>query len=117
MIWFNNFKVDWEIVWDCRVNLQSGTTYTLALTDRSSTIYMNNASANTLTIPLNSSVALPITSILTICQKWNWITTLTATAWVVLNDIDWKSISTTWKNQAITIQKIWTNEWVAFNKN
>ena len=47
------------------MNNQTGTTYTLVLSDAGKNVTLNNASAITLTIPANSSVAFPIgTSIL-----------------------------------------------------
>lgn len=111
----NNFKADWQIVWDCPVNLQTWTTYTIALTDRNSTIYMNNASANTLTIPLNSSVAFPIWTILSIVQQGTWSTTIQATAWVLLNWTDWISKILWSQYRWATIQKIDTNSWIIPN--
>lgn len=45
------------------LNAQTGTTYTFVLTDnRNKLVTANNASAQTYTIPLNSSVAFPIGS-------------------------------------------------------
>lgn len=41
-------------------NAQTGTTYTLVAADQSAIVTMNNVSANTLTIPPNSSVAFPV---------------------------------------------------------
>lgn len=41
-------------------NAQTGTTYTLVLTDAGKMVSMNNASAITLTIPTNASVAFPV---------------------------------------------------------
>jgi len=41
-------------------NNQTGTTYTLALTDNGKIVTLNNASAITLTVPTNASVAFPI---------------------------------------------------------
>jgi hypothetical protein len=41
------------------VNAQTGTTYTLALTDAGKMVEFNNASAITLTIPTNSTTAFP----------------------------------------------------------
>lgn len=41
-------------------NPQSGTNYTLAASDNTKIITMSNAAANTITIPLNSAVAIPI---------------------------------------------------------
>ncbi len=42
------------------INSQSGTTYTFALTDAWSMVTFNNAAAQTVTVPPNSSVAFPI---------------------------------------------------------
>lgn len=42
------------------LNEQTGTTYTLSLSDQGKLVSMDNANANTLVIPLNSSVAFPI---------------------------------------------------------
>src|ERR1051326_3942659 len=42
------------------LNAQTGTTYTLALTDANTDVSMTNASASTVTIPQNSSVAIPV---------------------------------------------------------
>lgn len=42
------------------INAQSGTTYTLALTDAGNICEFTNASAVTVTVPPNSSVAFPI---------------------------------------------------------
>ena len=51
------------------LNAQTGTTYTLVLTDnRNKLITASNAAAQTYTIPLNSSVAFPIGSIINIIQ-------------------------------------------------
>ena len=40
--------------------MQTGTAYTLVLADAFKLVAMNNAAANTLTVPPNSSVAFPI---------------------------------------------------------
>lgn len=42
------------------VNAQTGTTYTLALTDNSKMVTLDNTSAITVTVPTNVSVALPV---------------------------------------------------------
>jgi hypothetical protein len=49
-------------------NLQTGTSYTLALTDAGKMIEMNNAAANTLTIPANTLVAFPVDTRIDVCQ-------------------------------------------------
>lgn len=42
------------------INVQTGTTYTLVLTDAGKLVTLDNAAAITLTIPLNASVVFPI---------------------------------------------------------
>lgn len=63
--WDNNLN-------DPKINLafdaQTGTTYTTVLNDNSQIITMNNASANTLFIPTNASVAYPIGTQINVLQ-------------------------------------------------
>jgi hypothetical protein len=47
-------------VWSDDVNAQTGTTYTLVLADAGKQVTLSNASAVTVTIPLNSSVAYAV---------------------------------------------------------
>lgn len=42
------------------INAQTGTSYTLVLTDEAKLVTLSNAAAITLTVPSNSSVAFPI---------------------------------------------------------
>jgi hypothetical protein len=49
-------------------NAQTGTTYTLVLSDASKMVTLNNASAITLTVPTNASVAFPIGTTIDISQ-------------------------------------------------
>jgi len=58
-------------------NAQTGTTYTLVAGDQSAVITMSNASANTLTIPTNSSVAFPIGTVILIYMLGAGTTTIT----------------------------------------
>lgn len=67
------------------INAQTGTTYTLALTDLARTVEMNNASANTLTVPLNATVAFPIGTRIRIIQTGAGKTTIAAAGGVILN--------------------------------
>jgi hypothetical protein len=50
------------------VNAQTGTTYTFVLTDKDDLVTASNASAQTYTIPLNSSVAFPTGSLVNLIQ-------------------------------------------------
>jgi len=49
-------------------NRQTGTSYTLVLTDASKIVEMNNASANTVTVPFSTSVDFPIGTEIAIMQ-------------------------------------------------
>ena len=73
---------------DVTFNAQTGTSYTLALSDNGKIISMSNASANTLTIPLNSSVDFPTGAQITIIQKGAGQTTITGDVGVTINSID-----------------------------
>ena len=59
--------------------------YTTVLTDKDKLIEMNVGSANNLTIPLNSSVAYPIGTVLNIVQIGTGQTTVVATGGVTIN--------------------------------
>ena len=67
------------------INAQTGTTYTLVLADASKHVSMSNASANTLTVPPNSSVAFPTGTRLMVEQKGAGSTTIAAGAGVTIN--------------------------------
>ena len=69
------------------VNAQTGTSYSLVVTDVGTLITMNNASANALTIPAYSSIAFPIGTMISIDQIGVGTTTITAASGVTLNGI------------------------------
>lgn len=50
------------------INAQTGTSYTLVLSDAGKLVTLNNASAITLTIPTNASVAFPVGTVIDITQ-------------------------------------------------
>jgi hypothetical protein len=67
---------------DPKINLafdaQTGTTYTTILNDNGQVITMNNASANTLSIPTNASVAYPVGTQINVLQIGAGQTTIQA---------------------------------------
>ncbi len=67
------------------VNAQTGTTYTLVLADASKLVTMSNASANTLTVPPNASVAFPVGTRLMVQQLGAGSTTIAAGSGVTIN--------------------------------
>ena len=93
-------------------NNQTGTSYTLQVGDENKTIWMTNASANTVTIPLNSSEAFAIGTVIMIMMEGAGITTLSATSGVLLNGVNAGSGELT-QYTGVTIVKRGTDVWVA----
>jgi len=96
---------------ELQLNQQVGTTYTLVLADSGKLVEMNNASANTLTVPPNSSVAFPVGSQILVLQTGAGQTTLAAGAGVTVNSKDGNlKLSAQWC--AATLIKRATDVWV-----
>jgi hypothetical protein len=85
--------------------------YTLVLADQTKLVEMNVASANNLTVPLNSSVAFPVGAQVTILQTGAGQTTLVATGGVTVNATPGLKLRTQWSSA--TLIKRATNTWVA----
>lgn len=66
------------------MNEQTGTSYTLALTDATKAVRCTNAAAISLTIPPHSSVALPLLCAIPVFQGSAGVATVTAGAGVTL---------------------------------
>lgn len=86
------------------------TSYTLVLTDAGRLIEMNVASANNLTVPLNSSVAFPIGTKIDILQTGAGQTTIVATGGVTINSTPGLKLSAQWA--AASLIKRGTDTWV-----
>lgn len=91
-------------------NAQTVTSYTLVLTDAARVIEMNNASANTLTVPLNSSVAFPIGTVIDIFQIGAGQTTIAAPGGVTINATPGLKLSGQWATA--TLIKRGTDTWL-----
>lgn len=93
------------------INAQTGTAYTLVLTDAEKLIESLNASAQTITVPPNSAVAFPIGTILQLTQTGAGKTSLAAGVGVTINSpggllgcrVQWSTV---------TIRKRNTDIWV-----
>jgi len=81
----NEIKTSVNALYEAPFNAQTGTTYTLVLTDASKIVTMSNASANTLTVPPNSSVAFPLGTQILVIQKGAGTTTIAAGSGVTIN--------------------------------
>ena len=96
------------------INLETSAqtaSYTLALTDNSDLVEISNASANNLTVPLNSSVPFPIGSQINILQTGAGQTTIVATSGVTINSTPGLKLRAQWS--AATLIKRGTDTWVA----
>jgi hypothetical protein len=92
-------------------NAQTGTSYTLVLSDASKLIEMNNASANTLTIPTDSSVAFPVGTKIDIVQTGAGETSIAPESGVTLNsDGNKRKINVQWAG--VSLIKRATDTWV-----
>lgn len=98
-------------VWSDDVNAQTGTSYTLVLTDAGKQVTMSNASASTLTIPPNASVAFDVGVRIQIIQLGAGAVTLTAGAGVTISSAS-TSLAMV-QNQTATLIKQATNTWIA----
>jgi len=87
--------------------------YTLALTDQNLLVELNVGSANTLTVPLNSSVAFTIGTKIDVAQYGAGQTTITATGGVTIRS-NGGALKIAGQYSACTLVKIDTNEWYCF---
>lgn len=95
------------------VNAQTGTTYTLALSDRGQVVTMDNASANTLTIPTNASVAFDTGTVINIIQKGAGVTTVTGDTGVTVNGVSAGSGTINSQYDGVSILKVASDTWIA----
>lgn len=95
------------------VNQQSGTTYTLAATDAGKVVECSNASAITLTVPPNSSVAISVGAIVTVEQTGAGQVTIAQGAGVTVNNVD---SHTKIKGQygVVSLRKTATDVWTLY---
>ena len=100
-------------VHDLGPNAQTGTTYTLALTDRGLTATMDNAGANTLTIPANAAVAFDIGTVVNVVQIGAGVTTITGDTGVTVNGVSAGSGAINTRYQGVSLLKVATNTWIA----
>ena len=92
------------------INQQTGTTYTTVLTDRDSLVECSNASAITVTIPPNSSVAYPVGTSIDILQTSTGQVTIAAGAGVTVNATPGLKLRAQWSSA--TLFKRATDTWV-----
>ena len=94
-------------------NAQTGTTYTLALTDAAKVVSLTNASPITLTVPPNRSVAFPRGTQVLLYQGGAGQVTITAGAGVTIRSQGTK-LKLYAQYAVAGLLKVDTDEWVAF---
>ena len=100
---YTNYLVD-------KVNFNRQTaSYTLVSGDRSKVIEMNVASANTLTVPTNASVAFPIGTQITVVQYGAGQTTIAGAGVTFRSTNGWLKINA--RYGSATLVKVGTDEW------
>lgn len=97
-------------VYTLSINQQTGTSYTLVLSDADKLIEMNNASANTVTIPLDSTVNFPTGQQIYVMQTGAGQTQIVATAGVTLNTQNGTYMRARWG--MLSLIKRSANTWV-----
>lgn len=93
------------------INTQTGANYNLVLTDYLFTVEMNNAGANTVTIPADATVRFPVGSKIWVTQVGAGATTVQGAAGVTLDNGG--VVGGQWKT--VKIYKRAANEWVQTN--
>jgi hypothetical protein len=92
------------------VNAQTGTTYTLVLGDANNIVTMSNGSANTLTIPPNSSVAFATGTIIQVQQGGAGATTFDPGVGVTMNGAT-SNVTLSEQYEWATLVKLGTDAW------
>lgn len=90
-------------------NVQTGTSYTLALADAFKLVTMDNAAANTLTVPLNSVEAFPVGTRIDVGQDGAGQTTVVATGGVTIRTPETLKLRKQWGKA--TLIKRATDTW------
>ncbi len=92
------------------LNAQTGTAYTLALTDNGKLVTLSNASAITVTVPLNSSVAFPIGAQVNLARTGTGAVSVTGVSGVTVNGTPTLNFRAQWSSA--TAVKIATDGWL-----
>jgi hypothetical protein len=91
------------------VKAVTAATYTLIATDGNRWLQMNRATAQTVTVPANSSVRIPVNTVLWLQQYGAGAVTLSAAGGVTIRSA--QGLATNTQYAAIRLKKIATNEW------
>jgi hypothetical protein len=93
-------------------NGQTGTDYTLALTDAGKTVWMDNVAANAVTIPDNGSVAFPVNTVVAVVQEGAGTTSIGGATGVAFNGVTGGSGDVSAQFGAVWLCKRGTDIWI-----
>lgn len=105
-----NVDITGNVIAQSAINAQTGTTYTTVLADASKLVTLSNASAITLTIPANSSVAYPVGTKIDLAQIGAGQVTVAGAGGVTVNATP--SLSFRAQYSAATCIKTATDTWL-----
>jgi len=91
------------------INTDATTNRTLVLGDAGEYVRMTNAGANTVTVPLNSSVAFAIGTEIIVRQAGAGATTIVATGGVTINTPN--TLVLAGQHETVSLIKVGTDEW------
>lgn len=97
------------------INAQTGTSYTLALSDAGLTVTLSNASPVALTVPENSSVAFPVGSVIYGRQTGAGQVTIAGAGGVTVN-AGGGGLKTLRQWSVFTLEKTATDTWLAYGE-
>lgn len=92
-------------------NAQTGTSYTLVLSDAGKRVAMSNAAANVVTVPPNSAVAFPVNTTIFVSQDGAGASSVAAGAGVTINTAEGLKVGAQYK--MISLIKTATDTWMA----
>ena len=95
------------------INAQTGTTYTLVIGDAGKLVTLANANAITLTVPLNSSVAFPVGTVVACAQLLAGLVSIAGAAGVTINGTDPGAEASSGQWAAWSLTKLATDTWLA----
>lgn len=93
------------------INAQTGTAYTLALSDLGKLVTISNASAITLTVPTTASVAFPIGSVIELAQLGAGLVTIAAASGATVDQVA-GTLKLLGQYSVATLRKTGTNTWL-----
>lgn len=95
------------------INAQTGTTYTLVLTDAGKLVTLSNAAAITLTVPTNASVAFPVGTVIAGAQIGAGLVSIAGATGVTINGATPGAEASAGQWSAWSLTKLATDTWLA----